>query len=387
MDRKHFGTAELICMLAATLFCPSAPVSGEQLPLRHYGVYEGLPDSNARVIFQDSRGYLWVGTGDGLGRFAGYRYTSYDPRDGLGHSFSNLITEDRQGRFWVATNGGGISCLIDWTPSSLSAGDKTSSPRQKFVSFKLSDQAEANRVNALAFDSNGRLWCATDGGLYRAGLALGKVENLKFEVVVPSPPDTSPMGAFADTPGRLWFGIGNLIVEVVGDRIVTYGPEKEFRQEIRCFAEDHPGRLLAASDGNLLEFVEPSDPADKGGWKTGPLNVSSYGSPRSLIVDFEGALWVGTDHGLVKFKDRKPTVFTTSNGLSDNAVQSLAQDRDGNLWIGTHSGGLCMLSGEPAVGFGRSDGLPEAPIEKPFGDHAGPVYISPRGSGLREVAD
>src|SRR5260370_2518245 len=177
MDRKHFGTAELICMLAVTLFFPAAPVAGEHLPLRHYGVYEGLPHSNARFIFQDSRGYLWVGTGDGLGRFDGYRFTSYDTSDGLGHSFINAITEDRQGRIWVATNGGGISCLIDWTPSNLSAGDKASTPRQKFVSFEVSDLVETNRVNALLFDSKGRLWCATDGGLYRASVVPAKIEN------------------------------------------------------------------------------------------------------------------------------------------------------------------------------------------------------------------
>ena len=387
MRRKCFTVVRLVCTLAATLLCGPSSVSAEQLPLRHYGVYEGLPHSNVRFIFQDSRGYLWVGTGDGLGRFDGYSFTSYDTRDGLGHAFINAITEDRQGRIWVATNGGGVSCLIDWTPSSLSAVDKTSAPRQKFVSFQLSDRVEANRVNALLFDSNDRLWCATDGGLYRASVTPGKIESLKFEIVIPHAPDTMLMGAFSDSRGRLWFGIGNSIVEVVGDRIMVYGPEKWFGREVRCFAEDQQGHVLAANESKLLEFVEPVDAASKGSWKSSPLNISSYCSPYGLIVDFEGALWVGTDHGLVKFKDGKSTVFTTSNALSDNSVQSLAQDRDGNLWIGTYSGGLCMLSGAPAVGFGRSDGLPDAPIYRLFGDRTGHVYISTGGSGLWEVTD
>jgi ligand-binding sensor domain-containing protein/signal transduction histidine kinase len=387
MERKDFITPGLVLMLATALLCWPLSVSAEQLPLRHYGVYDGLPHSNVRCIFQDSRGYLWVGTGDGLGRFDGYRFTSYDTSDGLGHSFINAITEDQEGRIWVATNGGGVSCLIDWTPSNLSAGDNTSSPRQKFVSFKLSDRAEANRVNALVFDSNGRLWCATDSGLYRAGVAQGKIENLKFDVVVSCPPDNLAMGAFADSRGRLWFGIGNRIVEVVGDRVITYGPEKEFGREVRSFAEDHKGHLLAATESSLIEFVESSDLVIEGSWKSAPLDISSHGSPHSLIVDFEGAVWVGTERGLLELKDEKLTVFTTSNGLSDNAVQSLAQDRDGNLWIGTYSGGLCMVSGEPAVGFGRSDGLPDSPIEELFADHAGHVYISTRSSGLWEVTD
>src|SRR3984893_10521772 len=136
MKRKHFSTAGLVCMVATALLCRSLSVSAEQLPVRHYGVYDGLPHSNIRCILQDSRGYLWIGTADGLSRFDGYRFTTYDTGDGLGHSFINAITEDRQGRIWVASNGGGVSCFIDWVPSTLSSGAQATKPRQKFLNFK-----------------------------------------------------------------------------------------------------------------------------------------------------------------------------------------------------------------------------------------------------------
>ena len=387
MRRERFLMARLVCMLAATLLFRLASVSAEQLPLRHYGVYEGLSHSNVRCILQDSKGYLWIGTADGLSRFDGYGFTTYDTSDGLAHSYINSITEDRQGRIWVATNGGGVSCFIDWVPATLSVGNQAIQARRKFVSFKLTDQPDANRVNALVFDSIGRLWCATDGGLYRASVPPGRVENLAFEVVVPHRPVALAMGAFADSRGRLWFGIGNQIIEAIGDRIVTYGPGTEFGKEIRRFVEDHQGHLLAANDSKLLEFVEPHDPAGQPSWRLAPFDLANYGSPHCLIVDDAGALWVGVDHGLLKYKDGKRTIYTAANGLSDNFVQSLDQDRDGNLWIGTDDGGLCMVSGEPAVGFGRSEGLPDSPIEKLFGDHAGHVYIGTRGGGLLEVTE
>jgi len=85
--------AELFCSLGAVLMSWAIFARAEQLPLRHYGVYEGLPHSNVSCVFQDSRGYLWIGTGDGLGRFDGYRFTTYDTGDGLGHTFINAITE------------------------------------------------------------------------------------------------------------------------------------------------------------------------------------------------------------------------------------------------------------------------------------------------------
>lgn len=385
--RKHFTTVRLFCLLGAGLLC-RAYLSAEQLPLRHYGVYEGLPHSTVKCILQDSRGYLWIGTADGLARFDGYRFTTYDTSDGLGHSFINSIAEDHQGRVWIATNGGGVSCFIDCVPQTVSIGNVADkAARQKFVSFRLTDQPEANRVNAVLSDSDDRLWCGTDAGLFRASVPRGKVESLKFEVVVPHAPATIAMGAFADSRGRLWFGNGNMIVEAVGDRIITYGPGTMFGREIRCFAEDHQGRLLAANDGGLLEFVETGDHTGPGSWKGAPIGLSNYGSPYCLLVDSGGVLWLGTEHGLIKYKDGKTAIYTTSNGLSDNFIHSLDLDQDRNLWIGIDNGGLCMLSGEPVVGFGRSDGLPDAPVEKLFEDRAGHVYVGTRGGGLLEMTD
>ena len=387
MRRERFSIAVLVWMLATTLPFWLPSVSAEQLPLRHYGVYEGLSHSNVRCILQDSKGYLWIGTADGLGRFDGYGFTTYNTSDGLGHSFINSITEDRQGRVWVATNGGGVACFIDWVQPTLSPEDQAAKAKKKLVSFKLSDQPAANRVNALVFDSTGRLWCATDGGLFRANISPGKIENVKFETIVPHLPVTLAMAAFVDSKERLWFGIGNQIIEAVGDRITIYGPGTEFGSEIRCFAEDHQGHLLAANDSKLLEFVEPRDPTSQGSWKPAPFDLSNYRSPHCLIFDYSGALWVGVEHGLLKYKDGRRVIYTTANGLSDNFVNSLRQDRDGNLWIGTDDGGLCVVSGEPAVGFGRSEGIPDSPIEKLFGDHAGHVYIGTRGGGLSELTE
>jgi ligand-binding sensor domain-containing protein/two-component sensor histidine kinase len=389
MRCSHLNTAQLVLILGALLLCRAPSAIAEQLPLRHFGVYEGLPHSSARCLLQDSRGYLWIGTADGLARFDGYRFTTYDTSDGLGHSFINSLIEDREGRIWVSTNGGGVSCFIDWAPPTGSKPDQTNKvTHRKFLSFELADQPAANRVNNSLFDSNGRLWCTTDAGLYRASVPPGKaVEDLKFELIVPHVPTTFATGAFADTNGRLWFGNGNMIIEAVGERIITYGPGTEFGGETRAFAQDGEGRVLACTDRALLAFVEPPAHTVQGTWKPIPVDLSNYSPLHCLMVDSKGAVWIGAEHGLIKYKQNRLTVFTTSNGLSDDLVVSLLQDRDANQWIGTAAGGLCMLSAEPAVGFGRPDGLPDASIARLFQDHNGHVYVSTRGRGLLEMTD
>src|SRR5262249_36832374 len=151
-----------------------------------------------------------------------------------------------------------------------------------------------------------------------------------------------------------WFGNGNMIIESAGDRILTYGPLPQFGREVRYFAEDHQGRLLAACNTGIFAFVEPRDPTGTGRWEEQPAALSNNGPPFCLLVDSTGALWIGTEHGLIKHKEGKTAIYDTSNGLSNNFIHSLREDRDGNLWIGTDNGGLCTLSGEPVVAFGRS---------------------------------
>jgi ligand-binding sensor domain-containing protein/two-component sensor histidine kinase len=386
MRREGFTSAvTLICAIGAIVMCWPSSASAEQLPIRHYGVYEGLPHSHARCIFQDSRGYLWVGTGDGLGRFDGYRFTTYATSDGLGLTYINGITEDHQGRVWVATNGGGVSCFVDWAPPSPSTGQQGATPRQKFVSYKLSDDVRSNSVDAFLFDSSGKLWCVTDNGLYRATIPPGPLGNVDFELIAPT--GTLAEGAFEDSRGRLWFGNGNTIIEITGGRVVNYGPGTEYGDLIKWFAEDRHGRVLAVNRTRLLEFVEPSDPSNLGRWKPMPTDFTAWGPLHHLMVDHSGAIWVGAERGLIRYKDGRIVVYTTANGLSDDHILWVDEDQDRNLWIGTNSGGLCMLSGEPAVGFSRSDGLPDAAVAKLFQDRAGRVYVSTKGGGILELTE
>src|SRR5215212_1025750 len=171
--------------LALALSCGGAGASAQQLSLRRYNISNGLAHSTIQAIHQDAKGYLWFGTFEGLSRFDGYRFVNYGPRDGLGQLVVNAIAEDGQGRLWFGTNGGGVYRLLDDPGETLTPrqGAQEPAPRQKFISFQVGDTPGANRVNALLFDAGDRLWCVTDGGLYRCASATHG--GLKFEVVVP----------------------------------------------------------------------------------------------------------------------------------------------------------------------------------------------------------
>jgi ligand-binding sensor domain-containing protein len=370
----------------AVTFWPGAPlVSAQQLSIRHYDVSDGLAHSRVVAIHQDAKGYLWLATWEGLSQFDGYRFTNYGPRDGLNNPIINAITEDRQGRLWVATNGSGVALLIDDPRESLS-GQPTPAPsaRQRFVSFRVGDSETSNRVNALLFDLQNNLWCATDGGLYRA--ATGQSGALKFEVIVPHRDVEMGMAAFGDRHGRLWFGIEHELIEIVQDQIIKYGRDDEVcRNEIESIIEDSRGRLLVANEREVFELMSPAEGQGRGRWKRWPLTFKPDQGINAMLSDPAGALWIGTWHGLVKYRDGKQTLYTSTQGLSDNNISSLAEDRDGNLWIGTIGGGVCKLSSELIVSYTKTEGLPNQNVPRVIEDLQGHIYASVENGGLVEI--
>src|SRR5262245_9051268 len=363
--------------------CVALPGLSQQLSVRHYDVRDGLANSRVVAIQEDRKGYLWFGTWEGLSRFDGYGFTNYGTRDGLGSALINAIAEDRQGGLWVATNGGGVSRLLDGPTEFVARPHEPGSPRSKFESFPVADSPESNRVNALLFDSADNCWCAADDGLYRA--AHKESGELRFELVVPHREVADFMAAFADSKGRLWFGIVDQIVEIVEGQIITYSsPEGVGQATITSIAQGANGEVLLANPRGVFEFIEPAQPVSRGLWRRFRVALKPNQIVHRMLLDSENALWLATQEGLIKYKESQ-TLYTTANGLSDNITISLATDRYGTLWIGTWSGGVCKLRGEMIVSFTRSEGLPDQHVLKVIEDRHGHIYAATAEGGIVEI--
>jgi ligand-binding sensor domain-containing protein/signal transduction histidine kinase len=368
------------------LLFAALPVCAQRLSVRRYDVSDGLAHGHVKAIHQDRKGYIWFGTQEGLSRFDGYRFTNYGERDGLGHVIVNDIAEDRQGRLWVGTNGGGVARLIDDPREGPFSHQSASAPgvRRKFVNFRVVDSPGSNRVNALLFDADDNLWLATDAGLYRA--AAGQDRDLKFEPAAPYSGEGIARSAFADRHGRLWFGVGYELIEVVQGQIIKYGREDGVgRDNVMGVVEDQQGRLLVANEQEVFEFIAPPDGRSRGQLRPFPLAIAP--DPLTVMkVDATGVLWVGTRNGLIKYRDGKQTRYTTAQGLSSKVILALTEDRDGNLWIGAELGGVCKLSGEVIVSITRTEGLPDDVI-RVTEDRRGRIYASIANGRMVEIVE
>ncbi len=351
--------------------------SAQQLSLRRYGVAQGLAHNSVHCIFQDSKGYMWFGTSEGLSRFDGYRFTNYTTRDGLEHNNVNDITEDQTGRLWIATSKG-VARFIN------EADTPAVKEQKKLLVFPVGHSPETNMVSVLKCDNENRLWCGTHQGLYRGD--VGEDGQAHFEYVARGGDPTWGNGAFADRQQRLWFGLAKDFIEVEDGRVTAHPlPGDVSFEELAAIAEDRQGHLLVA---NLTSLFQYQSAGDKAAWSRLPLTFKIHGqSIHAMLCDAAGTLWIGTSAGLVQYKAGTQRLYTTAQGLPNDFITALCFDREGNLWIGTQSGGVCKFLAQPIISYTPAEGMPEDFIVRAVEGLDGTIYATTLNRGAVRIEE
>ncbi len=281
----------------------------------HYTTYEGLPSNTIHCTFQDSYGFLWVGTRDGL-----CRYDSYDFRllnDTTPEKLSNLaamvIQEDEDGMIWYATSGG-----VGWyDPLNGQVGSL--------------GKMGASLTFDLAPDLKGAIWYTGDF-LYRYDKATGETTEYPFEGGTPS-------RITIDAYGALWVILSDGSLHLY-DRLRDRFDPMDFPYGLSLIKPTSNGRLIAAtSDGNVLLI-------DTSTLRSTLLFDSGGREIRHLMERKNGEYWIGTNEGLfIRQMDNGAltSIFYDEHephSLSADFITSLAKDQSGNVWVGTYYKGL-----------------------------------------------
>lgn len=354
-DDKGGGISPLsfLFLLVITL-CPA--LSRAQIyDFKTYTIRDGLISNDITCLCQDSYGRLWIGTGDGVSVYDGESFRNYSIVDGLGAGLVNCIIEDtrRKGVMWIGTNGGGVV--------EFKAGE--------FSASRLGKSDWTNRVNSITQSKDGRVFCATDDGVYALRNGVSQV--------LPGP---LRRGTFIQATAR---GDSLLILNASGSLFLYHVPNGEVERppiagvpiRIRRFAADTRNRLWAASfDGALVDMTTGRTAR---GVFTGPA--------KSLACGKYGRIWISTPDGLYGVDASGRHVhMTTANGLKANDVSSCIVDREGDVWIGTSGRGLEKL--EDVNSFQLPVEFEKIPTNNSLAatDRRGHIWIAAR-SGLKEV--
>jgi ligand-binding sensor domain-containing protein/signal transduction histidine kinase len=310
----------------------------------HIGIKDGLSHSSVTAILQDSLGFLWFGTEDGLNRFDGYSFRVYRPDADDTFSISDRwitsLAIDTDGNLWIGTRQGGLNYF--------------DSHSGKFTSYRH-DPARVSSlggdwVHSLWFDSRGILWVGTTNGLDRYDPGTDSFIHLTRDDGLSS---NRVNVLYEDKQGILWIGTreGLTRYDVVEGifQVFSSGTEEPARlvsDNITSIREDADGDLWIGTTRGVVRMDRYTGLFKH--YLHAEQDPTSLASDlvNTLYLDRTGGFWVGTVRGL-DFFDARTDRFVhyrnqPSNGgsLSDNNIFSIFEDASGVLWVGTFTGGL-----------------------------------------------
>src|SRR5713101_7613642 len=123
VEFRKKAICRLVMLTASLVVTGFVAAVAEQLPIKTYTTADGLVRDQINRIVQDSHGFLWFCTAEGLSRYDGYKFTNYTTDQGLPHRVVNDLLETRSGIYWVATGDG--LCRFNPTGNQLRVGEST----------------------------------------------------------------------------------------------------------------------------------------------------------------------------------------------------------------------------------------------------------------------
>ena len=366
--------------LTLLLLFPSA--RAEQLPVKTYTTADGLLRNQANQIKQDSRGFLWFCTNDGLSRFDGYSFTNYTTDDGLPNRIVNDLLETRSGVIWVATENG----LARFNPKGRHIAIRNS-PEPMFVAY-WPKESVAHRIRVLFEDAQGKLWCGTTQGLYWFEERDGGVRFHRIDLPKDHPDMQLVVSAIIeDRRQNLWIGMEAQqgINRILPDGRIEHYPiaRRDSRsRDVVSLLETKEGALWAglSLNGGLCSFAPDPTP---GRSIFSRCYTKQDGLPNVWIFALhqtaDGKVWVGTANGAASFDPSapKPTqfrVYGEAQGLCDETIKSLLEDREGDLWLAT-ARGVKQIVHSNFVRYTERDGLASSLVNAIFSSHLGELFV------------
>ncbi len=308
------------------------------------GVEDGLSQSSVNAILQDSQGFLWFGTEDGLNRYDGYSFKVYRPdlenRASISDRWVTALAEDEEGFLWVGTRQGGLN---RFDPRS---GEFTVYRRDPAEASSLS----ANWIRALLFDSRGVLWVGTSAGLDQFDPQSGTFTHLVTEDGLTRQRINA---LYEDGQGRVWIGFNDGFgrYESDGRTFLSYKSSPDHPAGLALYPvtalqEDADGHLWVGTSRGLVRMDRYTGIFKIYQHDAENPNSLSNDNVTCLFLDSTGGFWIGTSDGLEFYNARVDRFVHHRNqpanddSLSNNNIYSIQEDRSGVLWIGAYTGGL-----------------------------------------------
>jgi len=288
-----------------------------------------LSNGSVQCILQDSEGYIWIGTQDGLNKFDGYTFTVFrfkeDDTLTLSDSFILSLTEDALGNLWVGTRNG------------LNSLNKQSGKIKRYYESGKEKHLFQNPYTSLSTDWLNRIWFEHEGhGLYY---------NPSTKMIEKAPlPDSLVVIPVSDKDKKIWLcSLTGEIFRVDSNMKLTKldfpMAEKKAIAGLVCASIDGKG-IMWLAEGNEIQLFNTH---------TGRLLHNRISLPNPILNlshDNQGNTWISSSEGLYRINNYTWEHITNNESdhksIPPGAVKCTYEDRDGNLWVGTGTVGISI---------------------------------------------
>ncbi|MFZ4543176.1 MAG: two-component regulator propeller domain-containing protein [Saprospiraceae bacterium] len=322
--------------------CLNANAQVRQIIFDQVPIDQELTAGVVLSITQDSLGFIWIGTFEGLVRYDGYEFK----RIPSGGKSAFAISSDRtfdlfQGsnqKLWIGTIEG-LNCI-----------DLKTATVEKYIERDLLDkQNNENKVNCILEDSKGRLWFNNQSGLQRFDKTAKKATALTQSNAVGRKNVNSEISSIIEARnGQVWAGTNSGLLKINPENntyskiFTSKDTSKPENQKIRTIFFSKNETLWIGTVNGLVQSVDGGNHFENVKLPIQDLNISQI---NAIIEDDEGYLWIGfSQKGLLRwhpttgiFQHFKYSSINTNSIISNN-IQVLFKDKSNNIWIGTNKG-------------------------------------------------
>ena len=376
----------MVCLLLiqVSLYIPYGTFAQKRVFFKHYTTEDGLPHNIGYGLLEDSKGYLWIGTDDGLAQFDGLEWKSYNTEDGLSSPYPIDITEASDGSIVVGVWKGKINIIS----------------QQKIYTLNTSDKV--NRINGIGFVNDSLLVAWKFNGFYtfkRSSEGCWKVSNRKILVhntdsnqikLIDGKPRSDKdvtideTDFFITSNKRLFlYDDFPFVLEYLNDSTL----KTHFKTQLngnKAFGYFHKNGHWLGSNGKIFHITAQ---------KTS-IYQNNLPNEKIYYLNIVGNRYAYIITAVSRYKARKFYRYDLNTGelvdlrkaLGFNTAPSqMMQDRNGNLWVTTNGDGLYCLPFLPFNYFAYEDGLQTSLITALAKDHQGVVWAGTRDGLFRQV--
>jgi len=403
-------------LTAALTIHPTAKTGlSNNVCLEQLTTHDGLSQNTVRCLMQDKKGFIWIGTLNGLNRYDGKKFIVYRPEYGNPHSISDTrireLHEDSNGFIWVKTFEGRFHCF---DPA-----------REDFIEFTNDNKAPAYDQYFAA--ANGDIWLfGHSTGCLRIQYRQGKFVTQQYDM-----PTVNFI--FEDANHYLWAGTSKRLhkLNAAGKILTIFQPSADFLQAIPgkdqlyfitrsngiftyhlqrgTFSALRMDQSLSLTSGALLNHRQLLLGTSRSGAFVVQLNTGHVTSASTLFGEAiaghtdlvrspQQAIWINNHSGTVWYYDTLQQRSRRFNLIAPQVIARVDDDRftihtdnKDNTWITTYGGGLyCYNRRTDSLqhfdyNAGNANGLSSNYVLSVLADRSGLVWVGTEHTGLNKL--